>query len=379
MDPKNQSPERRSDDSRAVNRAEEDHLEPVRPLDLGACNDFDELAAAMGRTAFGGRQLGEAVDVLVAMARNPECQVVLTLSGAMTVAKMGLVICDMIDHGLVQAVISTGALMAHGLVEAAGLEHFKYRDGMNDQTLYERGYNRVYDTLEPESNLTHVEHTLLAVLDSWDPTETLCSQMLNDRLGHYLVEHHGNTRGVLKSAYLKRVPVYVPAFTDSEIGLGVAIFNRRQALRGKQRLHYDPFLDLEHYATAVARATQLGVFTIGGGVPRNWAQQVAPFLEITDRLLGREGGGQIARFGYGVRICPEPTHWGGLSGCTYAEGVSWGKFVARDQGGMYAEVYADATIAWPLVVKAALQRLAKTGGEVAKAPWEGRHIWTPQK
>lgn len=360
---------------RVVNKAHQDGLEAVLPLDLSSCKDFDELAVAMSRTAFGGRQLGEAVDVLVAMAKDPECKVVLTLSGAMTVAKMGLVICDMIDRGLVQAVVSTGALMAHGFVESTGLCHYKYREGMDDAALYDRGYNRVYDTLEPESNLEHVEQILYAILAGWDPSETLCSQKLNDRLGQYLIDKHPQVRGVLKSAKTHGVPVYVPAFTDSEIGLGVAIHNRQRTLEGKAPIAYDPFLDMEHYSTAIAGAKRIGIFTIGGGVPRNWAQQVGPYLEIIERTLGPEGGGMIKRFHYGVRICPEPVHWGGLSGCTYSEGVSWGKFVPRDKGGMWAEVLSDATIAWPLVVKAALQRLDKSGGPAPKGPFTGSHRW----
>ena len=75
----------------------------------------------MADTAFTGRQLGEAADVLEAMARAQDCFVVMTLAGAMTVAKMGLIVSDMIDRGFVHAVVSTGALMAHGLVEATGL------------------------------------------------------------------------------------------------------------------------------------------------------------------------------------------------------------------------------------------------------------------
>jgi deoxyhypusine synthase len=358
---------------------QDDGLEAVVPLDLGAADSFDDLAQAMARTAFGGRQLGEAVDVLVHMARDPECAVVLTLSGAMTVAKMGLVICDMIDQGLVQAVVSTGALMAHGFVEATGLAHYKYRDGMNDAELYEKGYNRVYDTLEPEANLEHVEQILKHVLEGWDPSETLSSRRLNVELGKYLVEHHPTVRGVLKSAYEKQVPVFVPAFSDSEIGLGVGIFNRQQVLRGKPRIAFDPFLDLEHFSSAAASVPRLGIFTIGGGVPRNWAQQVGPYLELLDRHLGAAGEGATVRFQYGVRICPEPVHWGGLSGCTYSEGVSWGKFVPPQHGGRFAEVMSDATIAWPIVVKAALQRLQKLGGAVNKPKLLGNDLWTPKK
>jgi deoxyhypusine synthase len=94
-------------------------------------------------------------------------------------------------------------------------------------------------------------------------------------------------------------------------------------------------------------------------VPRNWAQQVGPFHDIINMRLGSEF--PVPRFRYGVRICPEPVHWGGLSGCTYTEGVSWGKFLSRDEGGQYAEVHCDATIAWPLLVKAVLEERAKSG------------------
>jgi deoxyhypusine synthase len=90
-------------------------------------------------------------------------------------------------------------------------------------------------------------------------------------------------------------------------------------------------------------------------VPRNWAQQVGPYLEI---LRGRTGADEpVRRYKYAVRICPEPEHWGGLSGCSYSEGVSWGKFVPESDGGRHVEVHADATIAWPIIVRAVIERL----------------------
>src|SRR5690349_9687755 len=97
-----------------------DKLSPVFPLDLGKVKGISDLVRGMADTAFTGRQLGESVDVLEAMARDKDCFVVMTLAGAMTVAKQGLIVCDLIDKGLVNAVVSTGALMAHGLVEATG-------------------------------------------------------------------------------------------------------------------------------------------------------------------------------------------------------------------------------------------------------------------
>lgn len=333
-----------------------DNFKPMLPLDLSKVKTVGDLVTQMGNTAFGGRSVGEAADVLQKMVEDKDCFVVLTLSGAMTVAKMSLVICDMIEAGMVDAIVSTGALMAHGFVEATGLTHFKYEKGMDDKTLYYKGYNRIYDTIELEKNLDTVAKIIKEVLNTLDQNAKLSSRILHEKLGEYLVSHVDG-RGILKSAFQKKVPVYVPAFTDSEAGLDVALFNRAAKIRGEKGFSFDPFLDIEEFTEKIVVQKRIGIFTVGGGVPRNWAQQVGPYLDIIQKQL--KTGGAFKRYHYGVRICPEPAHWGGLSGCTYSEGISWGKFVPPSEGGRWAEVYADATIALPLIVKAVLERLGK--------------------
>ena len=333
-----------------------DKLEPLEPLDLSQIHSVDDLVRAMGRTAFTGRQVGEGAEVLEAMARDPQCFVVMTLAGAMTVAKQGLIITDLIDNGIVKAVVSTGALMAHGLVEAAGRSHFRYDPKMDDMELYQAGYNRVYDTLEPETNLDFVETIVARILKAWEHNEVLCSYKLNRAIGRYLSEHVAE-RGILKSAYEKNVPVFVPAFSDSEIGLDVALNNRMRRKINLPPLRYDPFEDLEYYADTLLQQERLGIFTIGGGVPRNWAQQFGPFIELRHRRGGEDL--PLKRFHYGVRICPEPVNWGGLSGCTYSEAVSWGKFVPPEEVGRFAEVLLDATVGLPLIAGAVLERTKK--------------------
>src|SRR5579862_8891553 len=217
-----------------------DKLEPLAPLDLTKIHSVDDLVRAMGRTAFTGRQVGEGADVLEAMARDKDCFVVMTLAGAMTVAKQGLIVTELIDRGIVKAVISTGALMAHGLVEAAGRSHFKYDPSMDDSQLYEAGYNRVYDTLEPETNLDFVETIVARILEAWDHNEVLCSYKLNREIGRFLSQHV-KERGILKSAFDNNVPVFVPAFTDSEMGLDVALHNRKRKKEGRQPIDFNPF------------------------------------------------------------------------------------------------------------------------------------------
>jgi deoxyhypusine synthase len=339
-------------DASRYGRGHEDGLDPLLPLDPGRTGSVDALVRAMARTAFGGRRLGEAADVLEAMARDPDCFRVVTVSGAMTIAKQGLVLCEMIERGWVQALVSTGALMTHGFVEGTGLLHFKHRHGMRDEELYERGYNRVYDTIELEQNLDDTERVLGQALADLPPDTVLSSRLVCQKLGEHL-DKHVPGRAILKSAVQHRVPVYVPAFTDSELGLDVAVYRRRLASLGREP-SFDPFLDLEDFTDRVRRHPVLGIFTIGGGVPRNWAQQVGPYLDILRKRTGADE--PVRRYRYGVRICPEPDHWGGLSGCSYSEGVSWGKFVPEAEGGRFAEVFADATIAWPLVVRAVMER-----------------------
>src|SRR5207237_5464904 len=160
----------------------------------------------------------DAAYVLEAMARYNDCFVVMTLAGAMTVAKQRLVIAELIDRGIVNAIVSTGALMAHGLVEATGRAHLRHNPEFTDEELYEAGYNRVYDTLEPEQNLDDVERVMHAVFSRWDANEVMCSYKLNRAIGAHLAKTAKGQRGILKSAYEQNVPVFVPAFSDSELG-----------------------------------------------------------------------------------------------------------------------------------------------------------------
>jgi len=331
-----------------------DHLTPIYPLDLSRIHTLDDLVRAMGQTAFTARQIGDAADVLEAMARDKDCFSVMTLSGAMTVGKMGLVFCDLVESGVINAIVSTGALMAHGLVEATGRSHFRYNEKMDDRDLFLAGYNRVYDSLEPEVNLDHVEEVMQLILDRWDANDVLCSWKINRRIGEYLAKNTKG-RGILKSCYERDVPVFVPAFTDSELGIDVALHQRLRKKAGRPLLRFDPYEDFEHYAATMLATKRMGIFTIGGGVPRNWAQQFGVYAE----LLARRGYEKLPlkRYNYGVRICPEPVNWGGLSGSTYTEAVSWGKFVPPEEGGRFAEVLDDATVALPLIAGAVLQRI----------------------
>ena len=114
---------------KALEDGKTDGLSPLESLDLEKVGTFSDLLQAMGKTSFSGRKLSEAYKVLLDLTRDQECRLVLTISGAMTVAKQGTIICDMIDRGMVSAIVATGALIAHGLTESIGLTHYRMDPG----------------------------------------------------------------------------------------------------------------------------------------------------------------------------------------------------------------------------------------------------------
>jgi deoxyhypusine synthase len=306
-----------------------------------------------GLSSYGGlaAQAARGAKALQAMMNDRECLRFLTVSGAMTVGKMDLIISDMIEMDLIDAVSCTGALMAHGLVSSIGLKHYKYNPKYDDTELARRKLNRVTDTLEPESNLDTVEEVLGKVIEQIDGKEMLSPTVLNKLIGKYLAENYPNDRGILKSAYLKNVPVFVPAFVDSELGNDIYIHNLKRRRRGEKPILMDLERDSEVLIRLVTGSRRFGIFSIGGGVPRNNVQNVAPLIEIINERLGPTHPNR--RFSYGVRICPDKPHFGHLSGCTYSENESWRK---AEKNGIYAEMLADATQVWPFLIKYVMEK-----------------------
>jgi deoxyhypusine synthase len=301
-------------------------------------------------------QVARGAKALEAMTNDKNAVRFLTISGAMTVGKMDLVICDMIEQGLIHAISSTGALMAHGLVSSIGLKHYKYNPKYNDTELARRKLNRVTDTLEPETNLDTVEEVIGEVIEKIDGSRPLGPTELNKLIGKHLAENYPNDRGILKSAYVHGVPVFVPAFVDSELGNDLYIHNMKRRRRGKKPILMDLERDSKELIRLVTSSKRFGIFTIGGGVPRNNVQNVAPLIEIINERLGPTFPNR--RFSYGVRICPDRPHFGHLSGCTYSENESWRK---ADKNGIYAEMIADATQVWPFLVKYIMEKKADIG------------------
>jgi deoxyhypusine synthase len=309
--------------------------------------NLGDVFERMKSTAFGGRDLGIAWSVLERIASDPSYCTVLTISGAMSVAKMGPLFAQWIEHGIVKCVITTGAVVTHSLVEETGGHHYRVPEEITDSGLRDLGLNRVYDSIESDDNLDRVAARVLNILRRRsDQSEKGSSDLVKTISEGLKLSKEGLVGAAVKNA----VPLFVPALTDSELGLWLF-----EAWSGNGVVRtYSPMVDLRQYATFLLRADKLAIISVGGGVPRNWAQQMIPFLESGRSPLFPKRRRSL-RFSAGIRVCPDSPALGHLSGSSYSEAVSWGKVDPKLR--FFAEVRCDATIVFPILTKALIDFL----------------------
>lgn len=289
-------------------------------------------------------QAAHGFETLRQMISDPDCVVFGTFAGIMTVSKMGGLIAKMIDRGWLQGIAATGALICHGFVEGVGLKHFKYDPSFNDIEMADQKLNRITDSVEPEENLDQVEEILDHILnEAIDGSELVSPSQINFLVGKYLAKNYPKGPSILRSAYLKKIPVFIPASVDSELGNDIYITNEKRLKEGKKPIVVDHEIDSRLLVKVITEAKKVGIFSVGGGVPRNNIQNVAPLIEIMNTRLNLNLPERM--FSYGCRIDPTLSYLGNLSGCTYLEGGSWRKMDIKH--GRFSEVLADATMILP--------------------------------
>jgi deoxyhypusine synthase len=320
-------------------------LKKIQPIDVKKVKNIDHLLSALRYTGFQGRNLGQALDILEKMVTNEECLTVLTLSGAMVPAGMGDLICVLMEYKLIDVLVTTGANITHDLVDAfSNIGHFLGSPKVNDDELFKHRINRIYDIFLPEENYNKTEAQLLGLLLRIFPEKNIDmapSDFLK-KLGENI-----NQRCIVSVAAKNNIPVFVPAFSDSELALNLIRFT----IKDNISINFRIFDDVKKYGEIIKKSKEHGTIIIGGGVPRNWAQQIFPFLENINKDLFQTSG---MGFKYSVRIHTATEYDGGLSGCTISESKSWGKYSLDSR---YASVWCDATIALPILVMSLLQRL----------------------
>jgi deoxyhypusine synthase len=293
-----------------------------------------------GFQAFNAGRLSEACQIFAEKMLAPENETTigLTMAGAMTPAGLGGCVIELIDRGLVDFVISTGANLYHDLHYAMNFTLHRGSPFANDVELYEDGVIRIYDVLFPATVLLETDAYIRDFLVRSGLNEPTSTSEFHYRLGRDLLDKYPGCEdhSVLARAALCGVPLYTSSPGDSSIGMNIAFHE----LMNGSRLMIDPNKDVNEVCAIVLAGKQNGCVILGGGSPKNFYLQAQPTLW---EVYGIPKGGND----YFIQITTDSVVWGGLSGATPAEAVSWGKVnpgVLPDT----VVAYCDSTIAFPL-------------------------------
>jgi len=288
--------------------------------------------------AYNSARLNEAAHLYAQemLAHEKDVTIGLTMAGALTPAGLGGCLITLMEKGFVDFIISTGANLYHDMHHALAMSLHRGDFRLDDTRLQEEGVIRIYDILFADKVLLDTDAFVRECLKSL-PNRPISTSELHHHLGTQLLKLGVNPEySVLAQAALWNVPIYTSSPGDSSIGMNVA----RNALDGS-KLTLDPLADVNETTAIVLHATRNGVIILGGGSPKNFYLQTQPQLW---EVLGIQKGGHD----YFIQITADAPHWGGLSGATPSEAVSWGK-IKPDQLNSTVVIYGDSTIALPLL------------------------------
>ena len=278
---------------------------PTKPILPKAGMTCDELLRGFEGCSFQARQLALAAKIW-AEALDDDVVVLFGLAGAMVPAGMRRTIVTLMEHRLIDVVVSTGANLYHDFYETAGNHHYLGSPHADDTKLRKDKIDRIYDTYADEDGFVRLDRHI----GRW-ATKTLEDRPYTTREFLHLLGKEANRvskgeQGILSTAYRLSIPTYCPAIGDSSIGIGLA---------GRTpRVMFDMIGDVEETADIAASAPTMVIY-VGGGTPKNFIQQT----EVTNMVLGRDAEGHR----YAIQFVVDAPHWGGLSGCTFEEAISW--------------------------------------------------------
>ncbi len=320
----------------------------IKHIDVKKYNVI-ELVDAMQYMAFSARDLNRASNIYDRMLRDKDCGIILTLAGSLFSAGLKKVVYDLIMNNMVDAIVSTGALMVdQDFFEALGFKHYIGTPFSDDNELRELHIDRIYDTYIDEDELRICDETTAKIFDSIDKRPYSSRELLWE-FGKYLDENGGPKveDSVIYAAYKKNVPIFVPAFSDCSAGFG---FIMHQTKNPDKHVSIDSAKDFLELTKIKLHSNETGIFMVGGGVPKNFTQDIVVAADILKE--------NAPMHKYAIQITVADVRDGALSSSTLKEASSWGKVETTFE----QMVYSEATIAMPLI----------TGYAYHKAGWKER-------
>jgi deoxyhypusine synthase len=328
--------------------------DPVKHIDIKSF-DSTEIIEAMKNMSFTARDITRAAEILEQMIRDGECTIILCIAGSTSAAGCMQIYVDMVKHNMADVVVATGATIVDmDFFEALGFNHYKGSPFVGDRKLRELYIDRIYDTFIDEEQLQICDNTIKEIADSLAlrsgtpyGARPYSSREFIKEMGKYLVNNAQRPDSLVQVAYENNVPIFCPAFSDSSAGFGLV---KHQVENEKNHISIDSVKDFRELTEIEIKSPVSGLFMVGGGVPKNFAQDSVICAEV----LGKP----VKMHKYAVQITVADVRDGACSSSTLKEARSWGKV----DSGYEQMVYAEATGVLPLIVSYVYHRRS----------WEGR-------
>jgi deoxyhypusine synthase len=309
--------------------------EEIKHIDIKKHN-IVPLVEAMEHMAFSARSLNRAARIYDMMLKDKECGIILTLAGSIFSAGLKKVVHDLVMNNMADAIVSTGAIMVdQDFFEALGFKHYIGTPFSDDNLLRELHIDRIYDTYIDEDELRICDETCAKIADSLEPRPYSSREFIWE-MGKYLEDHGGPKvdDSVISACYKKNVPIFVPAFSDCSAGFGFIMHQTQNPIK---HVSIDSAKDFLELTQIKLKSKETGIFMIGGGVPKNFTQDVVVAADILKE--------DAPMHKYAVQITVADERDGALSGSTLKEASSWGKVETTYE----QMVYGEATVIMPLV------------------------------
>jgi deoxyhypusine synthase len=295
--------------------------------------DTTDLILAMERMSFSSRAAANAALILERMITDPGCGIILTIAGSASAGGCMQVFSDMVRSNMVDAVVATGAsIVDMDFFEALGFKHYRGTPDIDDKMLRENYIDRIYDTYIDEEQLQVCDRTIKEIADTLSP-RAYSSREFISKMGEYLQEHGKKADSLVKACFEMDVPVFCPAFSDSSAGFGLVLHQAQN----KDHMSIDSVKDFYELTRIKIHAQKTGLFMVGGGVPKNFAQDTVICAEV----LGKN----VPMHEYAVQITVADVRDGACSSSTLKEASSWGKVDTLHE----QMVFAEATTVLPLI------------------------------
>lgn len=315
----------------------------IKHIDITKINSL-EIIDSMREMSFSSRETARASDILQMMIRDKDCTNWLTLAGSSSAGGCMQVYADMVRYNMIDCIVATGAsVIDMDFFEALGYKHYKGTPFVDDNMLRSVYIDRIYDTYIDEEELQLCDATIKKIADSLEPRPYSSREFLWET-GKWLVKHSVKKDSLLQICYEHSVPVFVPAFSDCSAGFGLVMHQTERIKKNKPYVTIDSVADFRELTEIKMKAKTSGLFMIGGGVPKNFAQDTVVCAEC----LGKD----VPMHQYAVQITVADARDGSCSSSTLKEASSWGKVST-----MYEQmVYAEATTVVPLIASYAYHK-----------------------